>query len=92
MKKILYVCVENSNRSQMAQAFTNIHGHDIAESYSAGSKPSGRVNPIAIESMLEVDYDLTKHIRKEKHNEVISVKPIHSVLDFILVKDQDNNV
>jgi protein-tyrosine-phosphatase len=43
--KLLFVCVENSNRSQMSQAFAKILGGDKVESYSAGSKPSGIVNP-----------------------------------------------
>jgi arsenate reductase (thioredoxin) len=61
MKKVLFVCVENSCRSQMAEAFGKIHGKDIIEVYSSGSKPSGIVNPKAIESMKEVGYDLSKH-------------------------------
>ena len=47
-KKFLFVCVENSNRSQMSQAFCKILGGDKVESYSAGSKPSGIVNPKVI--------------------------------------------
>ena len=64
MKKILFVCVENSNRSQMAQAFAKIHGAGKVEAFSAGSRPSGRVNPKAIESMKELDYDLSTHVSK----------------------------
>ena len=52
-KRFLFVCVENSNRSQMAEAFAKIHGNERIEAYSAGSRPSGRVNPKAIESMRE---------------------------------------
>jgi len=63
-KSILFVCVENSNRSQMAEAFANIHGGGKIEAQSAGSRPSGRVNPKAIEAMREVGYDLTKHTSK----------------------------
>ena len=63
-KRLLFVCVENSNRSQMAEAFARILGGDQVESYSAGSKPSGRVNPRAIESMMEVGYDLSAHRSK----------------------------
>ena len=58
---VLFVCVENSNRSQMAEALARIHGGDVVEAYSAGSRPSGRVNPKAIESMRELGYDLSKH-------------------------------
>lgn len=60
-KKLLFVCIENSNRSQMAEAFAKIHGSDIAEAYSAGSKASGVVNPRAIKAMNEIGYDLSKH-------------------------------
>jgi arsenate reductase len=63
-RKIVFVCVENSNRSQMAEAFARIHGGDRVESYSAGSRPSGRINPKAVESMREVGYDLTHHHSK----------------------------
>ena len=61
MKKVLFVCIENSNRSQMAHAFGKIHGEGIIEAYSAGSKASGVINPKAIEAMREVGYDLNKH-------------------------------
>jgi protein-tyrosine-phosphatase len=64
MKRVLFVCVENSNRSQMAEAFARKHGRDRVEAYSSGSKPSGRVNPRAIEFMREVGYDLTSHHSK----------------------------
>ena len=63
-KRVLFVCVENSNRSQMAQAFARIHGGADIEVYSAGSKPSGTVNPRAIESMRERGYDLSGHTSK----------------------------
>ncbi len=63
-KRVLFVCVENSNRSQMAEAFARIHGGDSVEAASAGSRPSGRVNPRAIEFMREVGYDLTAHTSK----------------------------
>ncbi len=63
-KKLLFVCIENSNRSQMSQAFaTMIGGADVA-AYSAGSKPSGIVNPKAIAAMKELGYDLSKHDSK----------------------------
>lgn len=63
-KRILFVCVENSNRSQMAEAFARIHGAGTVEAFSAGSRPSGRVNPKAVEAMSEVGYDLTTHTSK----------------------------
>jgi protein-tyrosine-phosphatase len=63
-KKLLFVCVENSNRSQMSQAFAKILGGDRVEAYSAGSKPSGIVNPKAIAAMAEIGYDLSRHESK----------------------------
>jgi arsenate reductase (thioredoxin) len=63
-KSVLFVCVENSNRSQMAEAFARMHGAGTVEAYSAGSRPSGRVNPKAVQAMREVDYDLTAHRSK----------------------------
>ena len=67
MKKILFVCIENSNRSQMAEAFakrltpTLSKGEGEIHAFSAGSKPSGKINPKAIEAMKELGYDLSKH-------------------------------
>jgi len=63
-KKLLFVCIENANRSQMAQAFATIHGGENVEAYSAGSKPSGVVNPKAIAAMKELGYDLSTHDSK----------------------------
>jgi arsenate reductase (thioredoxin) len=63
-KKLLFVCVENSNRSQMSQAFAKMWGGENVEAYSAGSKPSGIVNPKAIAAMKELGYDLRKHESK----------------------------
>ena len=64
MKRLLFVCIENSNRSQMAEAFARMLGGPAVEAYSAGSKPSGRVNPKAIAAMAELGYDLTTHTSK----------------------------
>jgi protein-tyrosine-phosphatase len=63
-KKLLFVCIENSNRSQMSQAFATILGGENVEAYSAGSKPSGIVNPKAIKAMAELGYDLSTHDSK----------------------------
>ena len=64
MKSVLFVCVENSNRSQMAEAFARIHGAGRVAAASAGSRPSGRINPKAIEAMRELGYDLSTHASK----------------------------
>ncbi len=64
MKHIVFVCVENSNRSQMAQAFARMIAPGTVEAYSAGSRPSGRINPKAIQAMAEMGYDLSAHESK----------------------------
>ena len=78
-KKLLFVCVENSNRSQMSQAFAIIHCGDKIEAYSAGSKPSGIVNPKAIAAMKELGYDLSSHDSKSL-DEVKAHAPFDAVV------------
>ena len=63
-KRFLFVCIENSNRSQMAEALARLYGGERVEAYSAGSRPSGQVNPKAVESMREIGYDLSQHSSK----------------------------
>lgn len=78
-KKLLFVCVENANRSQMSQAFAKIHGGDNIEAYSAGSKPSGMVNPKAVAAMKELGYDLSTHDSKSLE-EVKAFAPFDAVV------------
>jgi len=61
IKRVLFVCVENANRSQMAESFARLLGAENVEAYSAGSRPSGKVNPKAVEAMRELGYDLSVH-------------------------------
>lgn len=63
-RRVVFVCIENSNRSQMAEAFARIHGGDQIEAFSAGSQPSGKINPKAVAAMKELGYDLTAHTSK----------------------------
>ncbi len=63
-KNVLFVCIENSNRSQIAEAFAHIYGGGEIDAYSAGSNPSGKINPKAISSMNELGYDLSTHQSK----------------------------
>jgi arsenate reductase len=78
-KKILFVCIENSNRSQMAEALTRINSNNNIDAYSAGSKPSGIVNARAIASMKELGYDLSKHQSKSLE-EVKAFAPFDTVV------------
>jgi protein-tyrosine-phosphatase len=79
-KRLLFVCVENSNRSQMAEALARMHAQRLGvalEAASAGSRPSGVVNPKAIAAMAELGYDLSSHRSK-------SLKEVESA-DFDVV-------
>ena len=62
--RILFVCVENSCRSQIAEGFAKKYGGDKVEVYSAGSKPSGLVNPDAVEVMKEAGIDISGQVSK----------------------------
>ncbi|WP_121353353.1 arsenate reductase ArsC [Flavisolibacter nicotianae] len=77
--KILFVCVENSNRSQMSEAFARILGGSEVEAYSAGSKPSGVINPKAIAAMKELGYDLTTH-----HSKSLDEVKVHAPFDAVV--------
>ena len=77
--KLLFVCVENSNRSQMSQAFASMLGGEHVLAYSAGSKPSGIVNPKAIAAMKELGYDLGRHDSKSLQ-EVEQYAPFDAVV------------
>ena len=58
MKKVLFVCVENSCRSQMAEGFARSLGKGAIEAHSAGSRPSGKINPEAVRVMQEAGIDI----------------------------------
>jgi protein-tyrosine-phosphatase len=59
MKRVLFVCVENAGRSQMAEAFARKYGDGKVEALSAGTMPSKEVNPVVIQVMQEKRVDLT---------------------------------
>ena len=61
---LLFVCIENSNRSQMAEGFARTLGRGRVAAFSAGSRPSGRINPRAIQFMKEKGIDLTVQLSK----------------------------
>lgn len=58
MKKVLFVCVQNTGRSQMAEAFFNQMAKGRAKGLSAGTRPSDKVNPVVVEAMREVGIDI----------------------------------
>ena len=61
---VLFVCIENSCRSQIAEGFARALGADVIDAWSAGSRPSGQVNPKAVGFMKERGIDLTTHSSK----------------------------
>ena len=72
MKKILFVCVENAGRSQMAEGFFRKIAPDAYQGISAGTKPVSEINPLAIQAMKEVDIDISQNQSKLITNEMIS--------------------
>jgi len=63
-KKILFVCVENAGRSQIAEGFFRKYAKSSYQSISAGTHPISETNPLVIEVMNEVGIDISKHIPK----------------------------
>jgi len=59
MKTVLFVCVHNSGRSQMAEDFFNNMAEGKAKAYSAGTQPAEGVNPVVVEAMQEVGIDIS---------------------------------
>jgi arsenate reductase len=64
MKKVLFVCVGNSCRSQMAEGFANALGKGKVVAFSAGTMPAARVHPLAIEAMREMGIDISRQYPK----------------------------
>ena len=77
MKTILFVCIENSCRSQIAEALAKFYSNSSLKVMSAGSKPSGSVNPIAIKLMSELGHELTGHYSK-------SVETVIDCVDYLI--------
>jgi arsenate reductase len=64
IKKVLFVCVENAGRSQIAEAFANKYGKDRISASSAGNKPADKVNPIVVQVMKEKGIDISNNSPK----------------------------
>jgi protein-tyrosine-phosphatase len=62
--KIVFVCVENARRSQMAEGFARMFGQGKLDIYSAGSRPSGTIDPLVVEVMREKGVDLSSNRSK----------------------------
>ena len=64
MSGILFLCIHNAGRSQMAAGFMKTLGADRVEVLSAGSAPKDSINPIAVEAMKEVGIDISNNVPK----------------------------
>jgi protein-tyrosine-phosphatase len=80
MKTVIFVCIHNSGRSQMAEAFFNQMAEGKALALSAGTQPGDKVNPVVIEAMREVGIDISANKPKmltlemiEKANRMITM-------------------
>ena len=71
MKRILFVCVENAGRSQMAEAFAKVHGKGKVEAISAGTIPAKEVNPDVVQVMREKGVDLSANKPKLIANQMV---------------------
>lgn len=71
MKKVLFVCIGNSGRSQMAEAFAKRIGEGVITAESAGTSPAECLNPTVVQAMAEIGYDLTNHYPKSITREMV---------------------
>ena len=73
---VLFVCVHNAGRSQMAAGFLTTLAGDRVRVLSAGSEPADRINPVAVEAMREVGIDITAATPKVLHNEDVQASDV----------------
>lgn len=73
---VLYVCVHNAGRSQMAAAYTRVLSGGDVEVRSAGSAPGDRVNPAAVEAMLEEGIDMSAEVPKILTTEAVRASDV----------------
>jgi protein-tyrosine-phosphatase len=71
LKRVLFVCVENAGRSQMAEAFAKAHGDGNIEAVSAGTMPAKEVNPVVVQVMREKGIDLSVNRPKLITNQMV---------------------
>ena len=78
-KEVLFVCIHNSARSQMAEAFLNAFGEERFHAESAGLEP-GNLNPIVVEAMKEIGFDISKNRTKSVNDSLIKNKAYDYVI------------
>ena len=84
-RRVLFVCIHNSARSQMAEAFLNQVCGEFFEAHSAGLEP-GRLNPAVVEAMGEIGIDISAH--QSKHMNDFLQQPIETVITVCGNADQ----
>jgi len=80
MKKVLFVCVENAGRSQMAEAFAKVYGEGKIEAISAGTMPAKGVNPAVVQVMQEKGINLSANGPKLITNQMVQEADIIIVM------------
>lgn len=78
MRKVLFLCIKNSSRSQMAEAILNSKAGDRFQAYSAGSRPVDKINPYAVKVMEEVNVDISNQTPK------LAEKYLNVNFDFVI--------
>lgn len=79
--RVLFICIHNSARSQMAEAFLNKFGNEIFEAESAGLEAAGKLNPYAVEVMQEIGIDISKNPTKS----VLSMIKKNKQFDLVII-------
>lgn len=72
MPGILFLCIHNAGRSQMAAGFARAMGGESVRIFSGGSEPADQVNPVAIEAMREVDIDIAGYVPQKFTDELLN--------------------
>ncbi len=72
MKTVLFVCIHNAGRSQMAEAYFNKMAAGKARAISAGSRPADALNPTVVEAMREVGIDISRNKPKGLTTELLT--------------------
>jgi arsenate reductase (thioredoxin) len=72
MKRVLFVCIHNSGRSQMAEEYLNAFGKGVATAESAGTEPGDSLNPTVVQVMNEAGFDMSGHYPKVMDTEMVA--------------------
>ena len=80
MKTIIFACVHNAGRSQMAAGWLRQLAGDSVEVRSAGSAPGDQINPVAVEAMREVGIDIGGNVPQLRESLVVSTQPLVHIM------------